>query len=310
LHRATPPTREWVIPVKTADARPPRLADLEAVFETAPLADAAAVPSRGGTLVSTLTDFDDQLPYEIPDEPAPDGRKKPVRAILSTHWLPPTREWLNSDSAAPEPVVISYRARSVSGLALASKGERNLLAWSAIDGDEPQVFTTLVDAQGKKLTQHMQTRSPGEVRHVVVASARRGWLLGWIDERSGQPRAYATRLEDNANRRTGEVPIAPSATCTGFDAGVLGDEMWLLVAESEADQHRLRLHRTNDGLRTLAEPVTLSPGQRMAPRVRPHGYAGLRSRTMVEATPAQARRLPRARSFSSPARARTMPAVC
>ncbi len=254
---ASPQAREWVVPVRRAASQAPRLIGLDGAFETTALADLVAVPGGTGTLLTTLSDFDPNLPYEIPDEPAPDGRLKPVRAVLTTHWLPPTEEYLASDSPAPDPVVLSYRARSVSGIAVANKGERNLVAWSAIDGQNPQVFTTLIDSQGRKVSQRMQTRSTGEVRSVTADAARKGWLLAWIDERGGAPHAYATRLEDNLNRRTSEVAIAP-ARCSGLDARVVGDEMWLLAGLETEGGHELALVKADDALKPLGDPTPVA----------------------------------------------------
>ena len=50
-------------------------------------------------------------------------------------------------------------AMILGGIALAPAPEGALVVWSAIDEKVPQVFATLVDAQGKRLHQAMITRS-------------------------------------------------------------------------------------------------------------------------------------------------------
>ncbi len=256
----TPGSPSVALPVWQQDKAVPRSSSVAAAFETPELSDLAATHSGGGQLVAWLSYFDPSTPYEKPTRPAPDGRMKPVRALLTTQWL--GDDWRGSGTELPAPTVLSYRARSTAGLALARKNDRSLLAWSAVDGEQPQVFTTLVGGRGERISQRMQTRTKGEVQQVRVASAERGWLLAWSDERSGRPRSYLARLEDNLNRRTPDValPADGEASTMGLDVGIVGREVWLLAAEHQPDA--VRLFRAEDGrLTSLADASVLAQNE-------------------------------------------------
>src|SRR5690606_25676633 len=163
-----------------------------------------ALPAAGGRSLVTLTDFDPSAPYRIPDVPAPDGRKAPVRAIVAAYGL-------SGDALSAEPTtVISYRARSVSGVSTSHSASQELVVWSALDPKEPQVFVTLLDLQGKKLRQSVLTRSPGEVFSVASAPGPDGnWFVGWVDERGGKSGAHMALVGTQLQRLTRELALGP-----------------------------------------------------------------------------------------------------
>jgi hypothetical protein len=136
--------------------------------------------------------------------------------------------------------VISYRARSPGGVSL-SRGKKNhLLVWAAIDDKTPQVFTTLVNDQGKKVAQQMLTRKKGEVFGVhsvpldgVVPGD--GWVVGWVDDRTGESRPYLTRLSDRLARKVPEKTLGPSGQQTSeFAITVVGQEVWHARIDNDA----------------------------------------------------------------------------
>jgi hypothetical protein len=53
---------------------------------------------------------------------------------------------------------------------------------------------TLVDKTGRKLSQRMLTHKMGDLSDVALAAAGPDYLVAWIDERSGDPELYATRV--------------------------------------------------------------------------------------------------------------------
>ncbi|MBX3185252.1 MAG: hypothetical protein KIT72_08395 [Polyangiaceae bacterium] len=207
---------------------PPNLLASRPVASTDPLSDVAALPTQGGHLVSWITYFDDTTPYTRRTTPAPDGRFDPVRAVLSVRAL-------KTDGAASDPSVISYRARALGGIALspgdASKG--HLLVWTAVDAGRPQVFTTLVSSEGKKLSQQMLTRTPGDVSDVAATrideapGRTAGWLVGWVDERSGDPEVYVARLSSGLQRVGGDTRLTQAAgAATDVSLLAQGEQVW------------------------------------------------------------------------------------
>src|SRR5690606_18735027 len=175
------------VPVWAESPRNPAVLSVETAFETPELSDLAATRLGSGQLLTTLTYFDPSTPYVIPDSPAPDGRFKPVRALLETRWLP--ADWSAQGEDTPSEV-LSYRARSTAGVAVAGKPDQALIVWTAVDESEPQVFTTLVDSTGRRKAQKMQTRTRGEIHQVDAVATRNGWMVAWIDERSNRPQTY------------------------------------------------------------------------------------------------------------------------
>ena len=168
--------------------KPPFARSVKGMFAPeAPLADVALATVGGKPLAAWVTFFDPTTPYERLKKPAPDGRFDPPRALLQTRAL----------DASGEPTTISFRARSLGGVALAPSQElpgQALLAWSALDAKKPEVFATIVDAAGKKLNQKMITRTPGEKSDLAAVAVSDGWVVAWVDERSGDPEVYATKL--------------------------------------------------------------------------------------------------------------------
>lgn len=181
-----------------ASARP-RLVANEALVETETLADLATRHTDQGELVAWVTYFDPTLPYERPKVAAPDGRFAPVRALLQT---------LLVTSKATEPNTISIRARSLGGVTLAKQGPLgSLLGWAAIDNVQPQVFLTSLDQFGARRALKMFTRSPGEVSDVSLLEHGDGWLLAWVDARSGDPEVYTARVAASLQRMGSEERI-------------------------------------------------------------------------------------------------------
>jgi hypothetical protein len=200
--QATNPTPVWAIraegkrggfvPAARRAGRPPppRAAAIEVIAKTDPLADLSSTKVGPTSLAAWVTYFDPSTPWVRPTKAAPDGRMDPTRALLQVRALPGSGAPLAAET-------ISIRARSLGGVALAAStaGQPDaLLAWTAMDYKVPQVFVTVVDDKGKKLRQRMLTRAPGEKSDVAATGVGDGWLLAWIDERSGDAEVYAARI--------------------------------------------------------------------------------------------------------------------
>ncbi len=207
-----PRSAKWQpVGAKLKPSTPPRIVGNHAVTQTDPLAAVAAVSVNKGTLVSWVTYFDPNKPYQRRKTPAPDGRFEPLRAQLRVRLLP------KSGPAAPEHV-ISYRARSLGGVALSpGNADEVLQVWSAIDNGQPQVFTTLLSGEGAKKSLRMLTRSKGEVSDVTAEFVGDGWLIGWIDSRHGRPEVYITKVNKLLQR---VIPERRLTNAEGTKSGV------------------------------------------------------------------------------------------
>ncbi len=189
-----------------------------------PLVAVASAAGAGETLF-TLSDFEPSTPYRTPKQPAPDGRLAPVRAVLRAYDLEATA---GGGGLAPQ-AVISYRARSVGGLAAASQGDRNVVVWSALDPKVPQVFATLLIA-GKAVTQRMLTRNRGEIRTVAVAPGlEQKWAVAWVDERGGAAAAHLMLVSEKLYPVTHELALHQGLEPSVVRLRAEGDELWALV---------------------------------------------------------------------------------
>lgn len=222
------PAGPWV---RKPPPRPQRIDTLAAID---PLADVAATRLGDATLAAWVTYFDPSTPYQRLKKPAPDGRFDPPRALLQVRRIPDRGE-------APPPETISLRARSLGGVALspgAPEHREALLVWTALDNGQPQVFTTIVDADGKKRLQRMLTRSKGEVSDVAATFVGDGWIVAWVDERHADPEVYVTKVNRMLQRVVPERRLTSAAgAATGVSLLSLGDRVLVTWADArDAEQ--------------------------------------------------------------------------
>lgn len=258
----TPPGHHVTLPT------PPFALSNSAVAELAPLADVVATRVGTTTLAAWVTYFDPTTPYKRLKHPAPDGRYDPTRALLQVRAFP-------DGKPAGEPQTISLRARSLGGVSLSagdpSKNEA-LLAWAAMDNKQPQVFITRVGVDGRKQVQHALTHHKGETSDVATAYVGDGWLVGWVDERTGDPEVYVTKV-NRALKRVAPEHRVTSVTggATGLTMLRRGDHTLLAWADTRdsaepgwADIYLGRVDNAN------AKP--LAPEQRLM-ATRPHSHS-------------------------------------
>lgn len=191
------------------DAKGPRATFIQTVMEVPELSGLDFSRSEGPgdrESVTWVSYFDHEKPYVSANQPAPDGRNAPVRARLQSLSIQ------SSSSAQGNPqrlrvdeTVLSYRARSLGGVALAPPGESpGLVAWAAIDKNDPQLFATLVDREGRKVGQKMLTHVPGEVSDVTVTQTVGGFVLCWVDGRLDSPEVFSLKVDDKL------APVGPA----------------------------------------------------------------------------------------------------
>lgn len=213
----------------SSDLSLPRAASIEAIGRSDSVADLSAARVGESTLVTWVTYFDPTTPMVKPKKPAPDGKFEPIRAVLNVRALP-------DQGAKTDVGILSYRAHSFGGVAVApgdpARGEA-LVVWAAVDGKEPQVFVTLVGADGKKKVQKMLTHTKGGVSEVAAVFAGDGWFVAWIDERTGTSQVYVTKVDFKLHQTMPERHMGTAAsTASGVQLLVRGDG--LVVVWSDA----------------------------------------------------------------------------
>jgi hypothetical protein len=190
--------------VGTQASRLPRLERLESVLEVEPLADLAVSRGANGYKLSYLTYFEAASPLAKLSKPGPDGRTDPLQArtdVLS----------LSEAFNISQPSTISFRATSQPGVSVAVGGTdaaETVVAWSALDQGQPQVFATLFGPDGKKRAQRMLTRRQGALDEVTVVPAADGYYLAWLDERATTTDVYGLRVSKNLEKRGNELRIS------------------------------------------------------------------------------------------------------
>lgn len=179
---------------ESAPAQKPRVIASDVLLRAAaPLAQIATCDLTGRSLIGYVTDFDPTTPWQKLSKPAEDGRLEPLRARVAL------RAFASDGARAPlaDEQAVSLRAHSLGGLGLltdAVTSKDALALWTGLDKGEPQVFLTLVGADGKRGQQRMLTRKSGEASDVAGLSVDGGYLVAWVDERSGDAEVYATRV--------------------------------------------------------------------------------------------------------------------
>lgn len=215
----------------------PRLLRRDTVATVPALSDLALAPAGAGLLLSWVTDFDPSLRPAKLTKPAPDGRLEPYQAEVRALLLKGTGEAASPTLEAVTDTVISRRARSLGGVSLSNERlGRHVLGWAALDQGRAHVFATLLDAHGKKLKQRMLGRQSGEVTDVQVLATASGFLLVWIDDRSGRGQIYAQAVDQELNQ------VGPERTLTsetkapiGLHALIMGSEILLTFADESSE---------------------------------------------------------------------------
>jgi hypothetical protein len=174
-----------------------------------PLSQISVAELNGRSLVGYVTDFDPTTPWQKLTKPAEDGRLEPLRARIAL------RPFAADGARSPlgDEQVLSLRAHSLGGLSLLADpaaGKDALAVWTGLDKGEPQVFLTSVGPDGKRGQQRMLTRKSGEASDVAGLLVDGGYLVAWVDERSGDAEVYATRVGKTLEKAGPEQRITTS----------------------------------------------------------------------------------------------------
>jgi len=260
---------------------PPRVIADEALADSEPLSQIALTETGAGLLLGWITDFDPTTPWVKLKKATPDGRFEPLRARVDLQAFANSAPFAALGGAEN----LSLRAHSLGGIALSSgpAQKETLAAWSGLDGGRPQVFLTLVDKAGKKLSQRMLTHKNGDLSDIALAAVGTDYLVAWVDERSGDPELYATKVNHALNHLTPEQRItqAPGAatdlSLVATKSGAIA--VWADARESEqagaADIYVTAL-RASDANRAAAEFALLKTrSHSFAPVTRAYGSGAL-----------------------------------
>lgn len=195
---------------ETALAAKPRVSSSDVLLRAeAPLSQIAVGELNGRSLVGYVTDFDPTTPWQKLTKPAEDGRLEPLRARIALRPFA-------ADGARPalgDEQVLSLRAHSLGGLSLLTEpatGKDALAVWTGLDKGEPQVFLTSVGLDGKRGQQRMLTRKTGEASDVAGLVVDGGYLVAWVDERSGDAEVYSARVGRALEKASPEQRVTTS----------------------------------------------------------------------------------------------------
>jgi hypothetical protein len=220
----------WEPPARRVnDAPAPRATRMETVGVSDTVAELAAARVGASSLVAWVSYFDPSIAFAKSKTVGPDGKMEPPRAVVRVRALPDA-------GATTEPTVVSYRAHSPGGVALAAgdpaKSEA-LLAWVGIDNKLTQVFLTLVGADGKKISQKMLTHGKDGVSDVALAFVGDGWVVGWVDERGTSSEIHVAKVDRSLKAVVPERRVgATVSTATGPQLLARGEHVFLVWSDA------------------------------------------------------------------------------
>ncbi len=198
----------WSAPAsRDQDDLPPTPRSVTALYDGDHLAKVASTElPGGGALIGWTT-------YFI-EENAASGDKSPKKNDpLATAAL----RALSPDGAPGKTLVLSQRALSIGGIAIAAapsgKTQENGVVWTTREKNEAQVQIGKFGSLGEKIAQKALTTTsrkpskdgvPSEVSDVAIAYAPAtdpgkgsddGWVAAWVDTRDGNAEVYAARVD-------------------------------------------------------------------------------------------------------------------
>ncbi len=230
------PTSYRAAAEETSPTAKPRVVESDVLLRAeAPLSQIAVGALSGRSLVGYVTDFDPTTPWQKLTKPAEDGRLEPLRARIALRPFAAD----GTRAALGDEQVVSLRAHSLGGLALLSDAaaatKETLAVWTGLDKGEPQVFLTFAGPDGKRGQQRMLTRKSGEASDVAGLVVDGGYLVAWVDERSGDAEVYATRVSRALEKAGPEQRVTTSdGAASQLSLTRLGGKPYAVWADARA----------------------------------------------------------------------------
>ncbi|MFT3766562.1 MAG: hypothetical protein QM820_13765 [Minicystis sp.] len=241
----------WKAPAyREPDEAPPRATSVNALFDGDHLAKvtAADVPG-GGSLAAWVT-------YVIEAAGGARGKRAKPAAEEGQAATLGVRS-INADGTPGKPVVISNKAVSIGGVALApapaaeGKKPETVAAWVARVRGEPQVFVTKLGPDGEKLAEKGVTviarkgKKKGapttEASDVAVAyaggegSGGDGWITAWVDTRDGNAEIYVAKVDRSLNKIVPDKRITEApGDAAEVQIAVRGKDVFLVWSDARA----------------------------------------------------------------------------
>ncbi|MBX3234137.1 MAG: hypothetical protein KIT84_06240 [Labilithrix sp.] len=119
------------------------------------------------------------------------------------------------------------------GVAFADKpDDGGALVWVGRDGGDSQVHVTRIDRRGRRQADSLLTSAKGEKTDVTVTWAGNGYVVAWVDTRSGNGEVYATKLQPDLTRVAREERITDApGDASDLVALARGEHVWLAWAD-------------------------------------------------------------------------------
>ncbi len=129
------------------------------------------------------------------------------------------------------PIVLTSHASPLGGIAMAageSPSDGAAIGWVGLDGGESTVEVARIDGRGHTTHQVRLASLKEDVSNVAVAWAGDGWLVAWVDARSGDGEVYAAKVDRNLRRvgREQRITHAPG-DASDVALAVRGPLAWL-----------------------------------------------------------------------------------
>jgi hypothetical protein len=85
----------------------------------------------------------------------------------------------------------------------------------------------------------MLTRTPGEVSDVALVPSGDSWVVGWVDERDGDPEVYAARIAPSLQRVGAEQRVTETpGSAVDLKMLPLGDQVLLVWSDTHGSKAR------------------------------------------------------------------------
>lgn len=253
---------------------PPIVREVRSIFEGDSLAQVASV-KLGGTSPATLATWVTYFVDGMTESEAPPKGEAPYAASLGVRAV-------RDDGALGEPVILSRRALSEGGVAIAEgpakgRGEA-IVAWVAAEKTGPQVYVTKVDADAKKVAQKKLTtisRSKGSGKNAGPTSGASSVAIAYapaaapakhieITTGKGADKARHDKPKKSADKVAAEKGASSGKSGEGFIVG------WVDTRDKNGEVYVARINRELD--KTVVDKrITNADGDASDVRILVHG---------------------------------------